>query len=55
MMVLMLMLMLMLVMMLNGVWPQSPLSVKVIPQKFTKFTHHHCKFTTRPGHLHCNL
>ena len=53
-------LMLMLVMpmpmlMLNGVWPQSPLTVKVIPQKFTKFTHHHCKFTTRPGHLHCNL
>ena len=36
-----LMLVLMLMMVLNGLWPQSPLIVKVIPQNFTKFPNSH--------------
>ena len=36
-----LMLVLMLMMVLNGLWPQSPLIVKVIPQNFTKFPSSH--------------
>ena len=32
---------LMLMMVLNGLWPQSPLIVKVIPQNFTKFPSSH--------------